>query len=285
LFRESQPMHPNAFLRTYWRLDLRPQIFVAMSFSSAYDQRFANVIKPAIEAVHINDQPLKAFRVDNSKTGDSILTDILEGIAHSQMVLADVSALGRDAVTGSAYRNGNVMYEIGLALACRQPQEVLLIRDDKERFLFDVSTIPHMHLNFGETDKARDLLRDELIARLRERDYFRDARVQLAIAQLTAEELRFLELTFEYERNTVWGRELKGLATWNSIATSRLLDKQVIQIAGQFDNDKKHVAFMFTELGWIVQQRVKTGLPRFNAPTPAPIAPSKDDGASDNAVN
>lgn len=269
-------MHPNAFLKTYWRLDLKPQIFVAMSFSSAYDQRFANVIKPAIEAVQVNGQPLKAFRVDNSKTGDSILTDILEGIAHSQMMVADVSSLGRDAVTGAAYRNGNVMYEIGLALACRQPQEVLLIRDDKERFLFDVSTIPHMHLNFGDNEKARDLLRDELIARLKERDHFRDARVQLAIAQLTAEELKFLELTFEYERHTVWGRKLKGLTTWNSIATSRLLDKQVIQIAGQFDNDQKHVAFMFTDLGWIVQQRLKVGLPKFIAPESPDNIPTKD---------
>jgi len=277
-------MHPNAFLKTYWRLELRPQIFVAMSFSSVYDQRFASVIKPAIENVKIDGQPLKAFRVDNSKTGDSILTDILEGIAHSQMVLADVSALGRDAVTGAAYRNGNVMYEIGLALACRQPQEVLLIRDDKERFLFDVSTIPHMHLNFGEPDKARYLLRDELVARLRQRDYFRDARVQLAITQLTAEELKFLELTFDYDRVTVWGRELTGLTTWNSIATSRLLDKQVIQIAGQFDNDGKHVAFMFTELGWIVQQRLKAGLPKFNVPAPSPTVHLTGDEAQDNTV-
>ena len=42
-------MHPNAFLKTYWRLELRPQIFVAMGFSPAYDQRFMTVIKPAID--------------------------------------------------------------------------------------------------------------------------------------------------------------------------------------------------------------------------------------------
>lgn len=75
-----------------------------------------------------------------------MLTDIMDGIAHSLMVLADVSTAGKDQNTGEPYRNGNVMYEVGLALACRQPAEVLLIRDDRDRFLFDVSTISPSNL-------------------------------------------------------------------------------------------------------------------------------------------
>lgn len=51
------------------------------------------------------------------------------------MVLADVSSIGKDNVTGEAFRNGNVMYEVGLALACRHSSEVLLIRDDNDKFL------------------------------------------------------------------------------------------------------------------------------------------------------
>lgn len=254
-------MHPNAYLQTYWRLDLLPQVFVAMSFAPAYESRFVNVIRPAIESTTVGGRPLAAYRVDNLKTGDSILTDILEGIAHSQLVLADVSVLGRDSVTSEIYRNGNVLYEVGLALACRQPQEVLLIRDDKERFLFDVSTIPHMRVDFADLENAKHRLHEELKARLRERNYFRDARVTTAISQLTAEELLFLKQTFEYSRNTVWGRELKGIANWTSIATSRLLDKRVIQIAGEFENG--NIAFQFTDLGWVVQQRLKEGLPQF----------------------
>jgi hypothetical protein len=78
---------------------------------------------------------------------------------------------------------------------------------------------------------------------------------------LTAEEVRFLKDTFGYTRSTVWGRQLKGLANWNSIATFRLLDKQIIRIAGEFSSEE--TAFMFTDLGWIVQQRLKVGLPQF----------------------
>jgi len=258
-------MHPNAFLQTHWRLDLIPQVFVAMSFSPDYERRFKDIFQPAIETIHVGGRILNAHRVDNSKTGDSILTDILEGIAHSQLVLADVSILGRDSKSSEPYRNGNVLYEVGLALACRQPQDVLLVRDDKEKFLFDVSTIPHMHLDFADQANAKQQLHEELKARLREQNYFNDARVNTAIAQLSGEEMKLLKETFEYNRNTVWGREVTGIANWNTIATSRLLDKRIIQIAGEFDNG--NIAYQFTDLGWIVQQRLKTGLRKFKGNT------------------
>lgn len=253
--------------------DLVPQVFVAMSFAPEYESRYLNVFKPAIESITRNGKNLTAYRVDNSKTGDSILTDILEGIAHSSLFLADVSSLGRDSKTGESYRNGNVLYEIGLALACRQSQEVLLVRDDKEKFLFDVSTIPHMHLDFADAGAAKSLLHEELKSRLRETNYFRDARVDIAISKLSSEEVASLKQTFEYSRNTVWGSELKGLATWQSIAMPRLLDKQIIQISGEFENG--NIAYQFTELGWIVQQRLKGGLRQIPHPKEVKHDPSK----------
>ena len=118
-------MHPNLYLRTFWSADIRPEIFVAMSFAENYEDRFQQIIRPAIEEIRIGDVSLQANRVDLSKSGDSILTDIVDGIAHSELVLADVSTIGHDSKTGAPYRNGNVMYELGLALASRQPSEIL----------------------------------------------------------------------------------------------------------------------------------------------------------------
>ena len=107
-------MHPQAFLKTFWRLELRPQVFVAMSFAQEYQDRFDTVIAPAIQSIPMGgDTYLEAHRVDLSRTGDSILTDIIDGIAHSQLVLADISSVGKDSKTGHSYRNGNVMYEVG----------------------------------------------------------------------------------------------------------------------------------------------------------------------------
>ncbi len=123
-------MHPNMFLETLWRRELRHQVFVAMPFGDPYNKRFDQIFTPAAAGVNLNGLPLTAFKVDNSKTGESILTEIIDGIAHSQIILADVSTVGQDLKTGDPYRNSNVMYEVGLALACRQPCEVILVRDD-----------------------------------------------------------------------------------------------------------------------------------------------------------
>jgi hypothetical protein len=159
-------MYPQAFLKTFWRMELRPQVFVAMSFDPKYESRFENVFEPAIRQITVGNVALEPYRVDLSKSGDSILTLIVDGIAHSQMVLADVSAT-KGLFARKPNRNGNVMYEVGLALACRQPEEVLLVRDDNERFLFNVSTIPHLTLDFKKPT-AVGVLRDELMARLKE---------------------------------------------------------------------------------------------------------------------
>lgn len=248
-------------------MDLKPQVFVAMSFAPQYKSRFETIIAPAIEAILINNTPLKAYRVDTSKSGDSILTDIMEGIAHSQMVLADVSTFGKDSATQQPYRNGNVMYEVGIALACRQPQEVLLIRDDTDNFLFDVSTIPHMTIDFSQTHSARQRLQDELMARLREQQYVNDARVWLAIAGLSAEELTALKQVAEYAPGTIWGRKDTGGVDFVAmLSTPRLLDKGLIQLAGRFVEG--HPAYHLTPLGMVVAKLVQSGLREFNADKP-----------------
>lgn len=249
-------------------MELKPQVFVAMSFAPQYKSRYDTIIAPAIESIVINNNvALKAYRVDTSKSGDSILTDIMDGIAHSQMVLADVSTFGSDSVTQQPYRNGNVMYEVGIALACRQPQEVLLIRDDSDSFLFDVSTIPHMTIDFGRIQEARKLLQDELIARLRESSYVSDARVKLAIAGLSAEELTVLKQVADYAPGTVWGRKDTGSVDFFAMAsTPRLLDKGLIKLEGRFVEG--HPAYHLTPLGMVVAKLVQSGLREFNADTP-----------------
>lgn len=261
-------MFPNAFLQTFWGMELQPTIFVAMSFSDEYRRRYEEVIKPAIEEIRFHDVPLKPYRVDLSKSGDSILSDIIDGIAHCQMFLADVSTLGHDSKTGRSYRNGNVMYEVGIAVACRQPTEVLLIRDDRDSFLFDVSTIPHMTLDFTDEAKARAGLYTALVDRLKERKFLKDVRVRTAIASLSQEELILLKKFADYRPPTAWG--LTSAQTVNFVAMAgfpRLLDKHLIRLAAE----SKHggAIYQWTELGWIVAQYAKSHLPSVE-PDPQP---------------
>lgn len=199
-------MHPNAFLKSLWRTEVLDQVFVAMSFERRFSERYEKIIKPAIEAEPISGISLRAYRVDNSKTGDSILSDIVDGIAHSRLVLADVSVIDEGRYAETPIRNGNVMYEVGVALACRNPSEVLLIRDDSKKFLFDVSTIPHMEVDFLAPDTAIGLLRNALLDRLSESKLVEDARVKIAALALTQHEIHVLENLAKLEPNE--GRDL-----------------------------------------------------------------------------
>lgn len=247
-------MHPNAFLKTFWQLQLKPQVFVAMSFDPHYRSRFENVIAPAVRSTTANGARLEPYRVDLSKSGDSILTEIVDGIAHSTLVLADVSTVGSDSETGHPYRNGNVMYEVGVALACRQPHEVLLIRDDSDRFLFDVSTIPHKQIDFTDEKKAVCDLREELAARLREATYVNDARVQIAMANLTGGEVGVLRHIAALKP----GQAIQNVTEGNVaglVSIPRLLDKQLIRHIGK--TAAGHPGYVATALGRVVVEFLK----------------------------
>jgi hypothetical protein len=255
-------LHPNIFLKTFWRPELKPQVFVAMSFAPQYPQRFNDVIAPAIRAITIEGTLLQPYRVDLSKSDDSILTEIMEGIAHAQLVLADVSSIGKDSVSGIPYRNGNVMYEVGIALACRQSHEVLLVRDDSDRFLFDVSTIPHMTMDFTDTTKARQQLQIALMERLQEQNLVNDARVQLAIASLSAGEIDLLKYVASLPPTNAWGRQNEGDVA-ELVSIPRLLDKQLIRVVGEFEQG--FPAYQLTPLGYIVAKVVQAGLQKIKA--------------------
>ncbi len=226
-----------------------------MTFDERYRQRFDAVIRPAIESITAEGVRLSAKRVDASKSGDSILTEIVDGISHARMVLADVSTVGRDSATSAPYRNGNVMYEVGVALASRLPADVLLIRDDREKFLFDVSAIPHMTIDFTQTEQAKQLLQTELLQRLKEQNFAQDARVTIATAGLTDYEmtlLRELAVIGESESRG-WGVGGTVLSR-HEMAIGRLADKNLIRVTGRFK--KGFPGYQLTALGRVVAKNV-----------------------------
>ena len=127
-------MYPHHYLSLFPPFPREPKVFVAMSFDSRFDSRWENVIAPAVRSVQ-----LEPIRVDTRKVSDSIVTEILNGIANSRFVLADITTIAK--LNKTAIRNGNVMYEIGIAHSCRLPEEVLIFRSDGDALPFDVTNI------------------------------------------------------------------------------------------------------------------------------------------------
>jgi len=143
-------MYPYNYFETYWRPEIRDEVFVAMPFHDEFSSIWIKAIQPAINDI---SSSMKAKRVDASILSGSIITDILDGIAHSKLVLADISVTTTGKWAGQ--RNGNVMYEVGLAHAVRQSTEILLIRSDNEPINFDVAHINIHNYDFRDLNATR----------------------------------------------------------------------------------------------------------------------------------
>ena len=189
-------MHPNAFIEQLWRGTEVDRVFVAMTFDARYESRYKDIIRPAIESVDYRGRPLIASRVDESKSGDSILTEIICGICEARLVLADVSDLSEGSRDTTPMRNGNVMYELGLAHAVKSPGKVLIVRDDSKPLLFDVSSVPHVTVNFNSAAEAKYQIAQLLVDRLQESQAIFDIKLRSFVESISDAEARVLLTLF-----------------------------------------------------------------------------------------
>jgi hypothetical protein len=176
-------MFPRNYFGLFPPFPRENKVFVAMSFDERFRPRWDDVIVPAIQSVALNGVSLEADRVDARKIGDSILTEILGGITNDRLILADVTSLGH--VDGRPIRNGNVMYEVGLAHSVRLPEEVLIFRSDSDHLLFDVANV---RVNSYDPDRnpaaARSQVSEAISESLKELDLKRNLAVKSAAQSL-----------------------------------------------------------------------------------------------------
>ncbi len=266
-------MFPKAYIDSFWQPDLRPQVFVAMSFDKKYEERFSQVFAPAIRSVSVGGEGLEPLRVDYRRRGEDILTEIVDGIIHSQLFLADVSVAQEDPQKRGRFRNGNVMYEIGVAVACRQPSEVILVREDDEATLFDASTIPHEQMDFRQPEASIMRLAATMVSRLNERALLRDARVEKALRELGPADIHILETMFALEEHEVWlGRNAEGNMPlpWQ-IALPRLLDRGLVHLSAYASGGVP--GYRLTTMGTVAAGHTVQVRKRI-----AEMAPADDDG-------
>jgi len=181
-------MYPRDFFDTYWRTEIRNEIFVAMPFHQEFTPIWELAIRPAIELVSAIQ--LRARRVDVSTLTGSVLISILDGIAHSRLILADISVAREGKWQGQ--RNGNVMYEIGLAHAIRQSTEILLIRSDDEPLNFDVGHIIVHRYDRDQLDNERANISRLISDLLKQIEQEKSLKVQRAIDFLDSYMLKYL---------------------------------------------------------------------------------------------
>jgi hypothetical protein len=246
-------MYPRDFLDSYWRPALRDSIFVAMPFQNEFAEVWQEAIRPAIEQDLL--RPLAVERVDASVLSGSIITRILDGIAHARLVLADISIAQEGQWANQ--RNGNVLYEVGLAHAARQSTEVLLIRSDDEEINFDVAGIRVHSYDRCDMVGARAQFARLLADCLEQIDQTKGIQVQRAVDALDLEALEYINS---------WGKapafhapepvSMGGLMT----VIPKLAALSRLQTLGIVRCDPRHhigkPAFYWTEFGKAVVARV-----------------------------
>jgi hypothetical protein len=97
-----------------------PSAFVVMQFSSPYDELYDEVIEPTCKNLGI-----KAYRARDIYRPSVILQDIIQGLAESNVIIAEITPT-----------NANVFYELGYAHALRKP--VILLAEQGRQLPFDI---------------------------------------------------------------------------------------------------------------------------------------------------
>jgi hypothetical protein len=162
-----------------------------MSFDAQFDRRWETVIKPALASVEVSNEHLVPHRVDLSLKSDAILTDILQSIATARVVFADISA--KHEIDSRAIRNANVMYELGIAHAIRQPEEVVLFRSDSMKLEFDVAGVRvHSYDPDGRPEEAQAQVKKVVSESLRAVTACRAVAVETACGRLTGHSIGVL---------------------------------------------------------------------------------------------
>lgn len=193
-------MYPKKFWSEF-RLSKWPnEIFVGMWFEeNNVKKRYGNIIQKAIEQTN-----LKPCFLKDIITGDSISIDIMTGIIECKLVLFDISPMNND-VYG---RNSNVMYELGLAHTWRNPEEVIVIRDDDGKLPFDIQQMGVIKYNLQDEQESIEDIKKTILFRLDQIGKIQNSMIRKAAESLSIEAHNVLmqskgRIFFIQDRNSI----------------------------------------------------------------------------------
>jgi hypothetical protein len=125
--------------------------FVLIPFKEEMREVY-EIVRDALEAPPWN---FTCRRADDFMRGGHILTTVLQGIADSEIIIADLTGL-----------NGNVLYELGIAHMAKRPEEMLLLTQDLRSIPFDLQSF--RAIEYTQSIQGGRKLQEDLHRALRE---------------------------------------------------------------------------------------------------------------------
>ncbi|NMC16441.1 MAG: hypothetical protein GYA40_07380 [Chloroflexi bacterium] len=247
-------MYPREYFDTFWRNDIKEEVFVAMPFHDEFVAVWEKAIKPGIE--ENGKYHLKANRVDVTTLSGSILSSIFDGIAHSKIFLADISTT--DTGKWAGQRNGNVMYEVGLAHALRHSSEVILLKSDSAPINFDIMSILIHNYDKNNLEQAKQEIGEKVIATINNVEITKTLNVEKAVASINPPAMTYLinygkYVGFSLRKPANMGDELVAIKEY--LAIQLLIEKKIIEYEPKSSN-KNQAFYKWTFFGFAILQRL-----------------------------
>jgi len=176
LSRGKIKMYPKKFWNEFRLAKWSNKIFIGMWFDeNNSSKRYDNIIKKAIEKTKMEPYFLKDLI-----TGDSIPIEVMTGIIECKLTLFEISPMKNEDNS----RNSNVMYELGLAHAWRNKEEVIIIRDDCGNLPIDIQSIGVIQYNIKDKERAIDKIKNTICFRLQEIEKIQKSMIRKAAESL-----------------------------------------------------------------------------------------------------
>lgn len=253
-------MHPRSYVETFQRYEASNEVFVAMPFTQEFGQTFENIFVPAISAVQVHGRPLKPRVINRGTHGaPDIQAAIYDAILHSRVVIADVTVqacVGAGTTDARWQPNANVMYEVGLAAAWRNPEDVLLIHQPHvgHRYSFDIQNLRHLSYDPSNIPAAIEALKSEIMEALRSSIFLHRQSAEKIARMITPTAVNFMfrESKRTYPCISFTKPDAEGLPSINMAAIDQLIALGALRLRNRIaPSDGKGVGLVYewTELG------------------------------------
>ncbi|MBI4777049.1 MAG: hypothetical protein HY788_23195, partial [Deltaproteobacteria bacterium] len=172
--------------------------------------------------------------------------DEFDGVANSRMLLFDLTDDPKSPCQFSKQVNGNVLYELGIANAIREPEDILLIRESSvAQIPFDISGL---HINIYERDLEVDWLHLKLEKALKEQEWYKSKRVDAAAKAIDEIGHMFMS-KFGYRPKGFNHFNINGLSQTERMSVFRLIDLGIVKFESIAYDNYTEYAYHWTEFG------------------------------------
>lgn len=134
-------IYPKQFLFDKVHID-KSRCFMIMPFSNEYRGVYADI------KAELSDIGIVCNRVDEIKGSKPIMNKIITEILKSRYIIADLSEC-----------NANVFYELGIAHSFRDSRNILLLKQRKSRYPFDLSHLPYIEYSPENPIQLREIVK------------------------------------------------------------------------------------------------------------------------------